>query len=63
MSKTRFERKDGTPPVLDMRAFGLAIAARKAELGLVDLPRNAGENRTESKRALLDAIAETGARW
>ncbi len=36
------------------------IAARKVELGLPDPPRNAGQNRTPSKRALLKAIEEAG---
>lgn len=43
--------------------FGRRIAARKAELGLPDPPRNAGKNRTPSKRALLKAIEESGGKW
>jgi hypothetical protein len=39
------------------------IAARRAEIGLVAVPRNSGKRRTPSKRALLKAIAETGGRW
>ncbi|SFG11950.1 hypothetical protein SAMN05518801_107229 [Novosphingobium sp. CF614] len=39
------------------------IARRKAELGLPELPRNSGQNRTESKRALLKAIEEAGGKW
>lgn len=42
-------------PVIDMAEFGRRIAARKAELGLPDPPRNAGKHRTASKRALLKA--------
>ena len=40
-----------------------AIAARKAALGIPDPPRNAGRNRTASKRALLKAIEEAGGKW
>ena len=40
-----------------------SIAARMAELGLPDPPRNAGNNRTPSKRALLKAIEEAGGKW
>lgn len=46
-----------------LEAFGRRIAARKAELGLPDPPRNAGANRTESKRALLKAIKDVGGEW
>lgn len=35
-----------------LEALGCRIAARKAELGLPDPPRNAGKNRTASKRML-----------
>lgn len=46
-----------------MGEFGRRIAARKAELGLPDPPRNAGKNRTLSKRALLKAIEDAGGKW
>ena len=56
---------------LDMDEFGRRIAARKAELGLPDDSaspelvegRNAGHNRTPSKRALLKAIEDSGGKW
>lgn len=47
----------------NLAEFGARIAARKAELGLPDPPRNAGTNRTASKRALLKAIEEAGGKW
>jgi hypothetical protein len=43
--------------------LGRRIGARKAELGLPDPPRNAGNNRTASKRALLKAIEDIGGKW
>lgn len=46
-----------------LEALGRRIAARKAELGIPDPPRNAGQNRTPSKRALLKAIEEAGGKW
>ena len=46
-----------------LEALGRRIAARKAELGLPDPPRNAGKNRTASKRALLKAIEDAGGKW
>lgn len=49
--------------VIRMAEFGRRIAARKAELGLPDPPRNAGKSRTLSKRALLKAIEESGGKW
>ena len=48
---------------VDMAEFGRRIAARKAALGLPDPPRNAGQNRTASKRALLKAIEDAGGKW
>jgi hypothetical protein len=48
---------------LDMAEFGRRLAARRAELGLPDPPRNAGRNRTASKRALLEAIEKAGGKW
>ena len=49
--------------VIDMAELGERLARRKAELGLPELPRNPGTNRTPSKRALLKAIAELGGKW
>ena len=46
-----------------LEALARRLAARKAELGLPDPPRNAGNNRTASKRALLKAIEEAGGKW
>lgn len=39
------------------------VARRQAEFGPVNPPRNAGNRRTESKRALLKAIDELGGKW
>lgn len=49
--------------VIRMGEFGRRIAARKAALGILDPPRNAGKNRTASKRALLKAIEDAGGKW
>jgi hypothetical protein len=46
-----------------LEALCRRIAARKAALGLPDPPRNAGQNRTPSKRALLKAIEDAGGKW
>jgi hypothetical protein len=46
-----------------LEALGRRIAARKAALDLPDPPRNAGNKRTESKRALLKAIEDIGGKW
>lgn len=48
---------------VDFSEFTRRIAARKAELGLPDPPRNAGATRTESKYALLKAIKDAGGEW
>ncbi len=62
-SKRPTTNEDWTGRRVDMGEFGRRIAARKAELGLPDPPRNAGKNRTASKRALLKAIEEAGGNW
>lgn len=52
-----------------MGELGRRIVARKTELGLTDEAelvrkmRNAGKNRTPSKRALLKAIEDAGGKW
>jgi hypothetical protein len=48
---------------ITLEALGADIERRRAESGVTDLPRNSGERRTESKRALLAAIAVTGGKW
>ena len=48
---------------VDFPAFSDALSKRRAELGNPDLPRNSGERRTESKKALLKAIEEAGGKW
>lgn len=52
-----------TPRVMSLEAFGRDLTRRRAALGNPELPRNAGNNRTESKRALLAAIEAAGGRW
>lgn len=48
---------------LDHVEFGRTLAARRAALGNPEMPRNAGNRRTPSKRALLQAIADAGGTW
>jgi hypothetical protein len=43
--------------------FTAHIERRRQETGITDLPRNSGENRTESKKALLKAIKDAGGTW
>lgn len=60
-SKISKTGEDG--PVVDMAAFGLELARRRADLGNPELPRNSGARRTPSKRALLKAIEDLGGEW
>jgi hypothetical protein len=62
MASETFKTESGET-VIRMAEFGRRIAARKAELGLPDPPRNAGKRRTASKRALLKAIEDAGGNW
>lgn len=50
-----------TPIPLD--EFVRQIEQRKADTGMIDLPRNGGNRRTASKRALLKAIEDIGGKW
>ena len=43
--------------------FGQDVARRRAAVGDVAIPRNAGMRRTESKRALLAAIKDADGLW
>jgi hypothetical protein len=52
----------------DRKAVPLAefvadIERRRQETGIKELPRNSGKRRTESKKALLAAIADAGGKW
>lgn len=49
--------------IIDMAELAARLAARDAELGNPDLPRNPGTRRTPSKRALLKAIEDAGGKW
>jgi hypothetical protein len=60
---SRTSRTEAGEPVIRMAELGARLAARRAELGNPELPRNAGQNRTPSKRALLKAIEEAGGKW
>lgn len=48
---------------LTLEALGARVAARSIELGNPEVPRNSGQNRTPSKRALLKAIEDAGGKW
>jgi len=54
---------DWTGPRMDFARFSADLAARRAALGNPELPRNAGRNRTSSKKALLKAIDALGGKW
>lgn len=49
--------------VLNHQDYAAELATRRAALGEPELPRNAGNRRTPSKRALLAAIEKAGGRW
>lgn len=48
---------------VSLEAFGQDILRRRAAAGEPQVPRNAGNNRTPSKRALLKAIKDAGGDW
>jgi hypothetical protein len=51
------------PGRISHREFGERLAARRAEQGNPELPRNSGKRRTASKKALLAEIEKAGGRW
>lgn len=55
--------EDWPGPRIDHASFAAQLIERRAALGNPELPRNPGNNRTESKRALLAAIEAAGGRW
>ena len=61
--KTSKAKGAAEQPVIDMADFGRDLLRRRAEAGIADLPRNSGNRRTPSKRALLKAIKDAGGKW
>ena len=51
-----------TEPVT-LEAMAERLAARRAEIGDIEIPRNSGKRRTASKRALLAEIEKLGGNW
>lgn len=64
-AKTRSKTEKPMPTLAEFGADILRLReAYKAKTGReFDLPRNSGERRTESKKALLKAIADVGGKW
>ena len=48
---------------MTLEALGQSIERRRKVAGEVEVPRNAGAQRTPSKRALLKAIKDAGGEW
>lgn len=48
---------------IDFAEFSARLAARRAEIGEIDIPRNSGNRRTASRRALLAEIEKLGGDW
>ncbi len=59
------ESKTSSSEPITLEELGRQIARRRAELGITDadIPRNSGTRRTESKKALLQAIKDIGGNW
>lgn len=67
MASTTSRSNDGLPKgkaeVVDMATFGRELMLRRQAAGNPEMPRNSGNRRTPSKRALLKAIEEAGGKW
>jgi hypothetical protein len=57
------ETDESTLSHVDYSELGKRLTSRLAELGNPVMPRNAGNHRTDSKRALLKAFKEAGGKW
>lgn len=55
--------KTSKPEAVKFDDFALDIARRREAAGNPELPRNSGQRRTASKRALLKAIEDAGGKW
>ena len=57
--------RSSPPPrkAIKLEDFARELAERRAALGEIDMPRNSGLRRTESKKALLAAIKAAGGKW
>lgn len=51
------------PDPITFEALAAEVARRREAFGVTEIPRNAGDRRTPSKRALLAAIEKAGGRW
>jgi hypothetical protein len=48
---------------MDFADFATRLAARRAEIGPIAMPRNSGNRRTASKRALLAEVEKLSGEW
>ena len=48
---------------IKLEEYARELAKRRKALGEIDMPRNSGLRRTESKKALLAAIKAAGGNW
>ena len=61
MASTRSKTE---PSIVTLEQFGQDVMRRRAALGgEINMPRNSGNRRTESKKALLAAIEAAGGKW
>lgn len=51
------------PVAVPIELFAADVARRREMAGCPEMPRNSGNRRTASKRALLRAIEEIGGKW
>ena len=58
------KRSKADGKIMTLEDFGRDVQRRRATLSdAIDMPRNAGNRRSPSKRALLKAIEDIGGKW
>lgn len=56
-------RSKADQKAVSLEDFGRDVERRRQATGNLEIPRNSGQRRTPSKRALLKAIENTGGIW
>ncbi len=61
---TALQTSKAKPKIMTLEEFGEDVLRRRAALGVpINMPRNSGGRRTESKKASLAAIEAAGGKW
>jgi hypothetical protein len=63
VSQTLKNQASKKTDAISLEDFAAEVERRRARTGITTVPRNSGTRRTDSKKALLEAIKTTGKKW